>query len=241
MNPWQTYSQDPNSPELLSLRRAAIRKARTGRLAANRVEYLCGLAAGKSVLDIGVVEHTSGAAANPGWLHGKLKLAAAHCLGVDVLEAEVARLRQQGYDVVCADVTRAPLAQKFDLIIGGEVLEHLDSPGAFMGNCAAMLSPGGRLAITVPNPWYANVILKHLCRRTVFVDSADHVAWYDASVLHELGQRHGLELERFTPIGGVHTRTLKGKVFFGLLPLLLWTGLSPELFAKSIIYEFVRR
>src|SRR5258708_9026837 len=103
MNPWRTYSNDPNAPELLTLRRDAIRKARTGRLIASRVEYLCGLAAGKSVLDIGVVEHTTGAADHPGWLHGNLKRAAARCLGVDVLEDEVAKLKAQGYDVVCAD------------------------------------------------------------------------------------------------------------------------------------------
>ena len=241
MNPWQTYSNDPNAPELLKLRRDAIRTARTGRLVASRVEYLCGLAAGKSVLDIGVVEHTSSAAEHSGWLHGDLKRAAARCLGVDVLAEEVAKLRAQGYDVVCADVTRAPLPHKFDLVIGGEVLEHLDAPGSFMENCAAMLVPGGRLAITAPNPWYANVILKHLRRRSVFVDSADHVAWYDASVLYELGQRHGLELERFTAVGGAHTRTLTAKVFFGLRPLLVRVGISPELFAKSIIYEFVRQ
>jgi SAM-dependent methyltransferase len=161
-------------------------------------------------------------------------------LGVDVLESEIGKLRAKGYDVVCADVTRAPLPQKFHLIIGGEVLEHLDSPGQFMANCATMLPPGGRLAITAPNPWYANVILKHLRRRATFVDSADHVAWYDASVLYELGQRHGLELDRFSPIGGAHTRTMRGKLFFFLLPALLVIGLSPELFAKSIIYEFIR-
>ena len=241
MNRWQTYSPDPNAPELLALRRDALRRAKTGRITDDRVAYLCGLAAGKSVLDIGVVEHTSGAASSPGWLHGHLKRAAARCLGVDVLEPEVAKLREQGFDVVCADITRAPLPQKFDLVIGGEVLEHLDLPGNFMANCAAMLPPGGRLAITVPNPWYINVILKNLCRRSVFVDSADHVAWYDASVLYELGQRHGLELERFTAIGGTHTHTLKSKLFFGLRPVLISAGLSAELFAKSIIYEFIRQ
>jgi hypothetical protein len=63
------------------------------------------------------------------------------------------------------------------------VLEQLDAPGMFMKNCAAMLNPGGRLAITVPNPWYINAILKSCFGRYTFVDSADHVAWYDASLL----------------------------------------------------------
>jgi len=240
MKPWRDYSRDPNTPELRALRQQAIGRARAGWLVEDRVEYLCRLVADKSVLDIGVVEHTSGAAESPAWLHGNIRRHAARCLGVDVLEPEIMKLREQGYDVVFADITREPLPQQFDVIIGGEVIEHLDAPGRFMQNCAAMLLPGGRLVITTPNPWYANAILKSCTRRSVFVDSADHVGWYDASVLYELGQRHGLRLVRFTGIGGTRPTTVKAKLFFGIRPLLTGLGLSAELFAKSIIYEFVR-
>src|SRR5260221_1154969 len=165
MRPWRDYANDPNSPELYALRRAAVGRTRTKRLVDDRVEYLCRLAAGKSVLDIGVVEHTSDAADSPNWLHGNIRRHAAKCLGVDVLEPEVAKLRDRGYDVICADGTREPLAQKFDVIIGGEVIEHLDAPGRFMQSCAAMLRPGGTLAISTPNPWSATVILKSSVRR----------------------------------------------------------------------------
>jgi SAM-dependent methyltransferase len=151
----------------------------------------------------------------------------------------VARLRERGFNVVCADITRQPLQERFDVIIGGEVLEHLDSPGKFMESCAAMLEPDGRLAISAPNPWHANAIVKNCFGGAAFVDSADHVAWYEPSVLYELGQRHGLRLERFSGIGGSVPRTVSGRLFFLLRPLLLRLGLRPELFAKSIIYEFV--
>jgi SAM-dependent methyltransferase len=241
MQRWQHYSSDPNAPELYLLRRKAITKARTRGLIADRVDYLCRLAAGKSVLDIGVVEHTTSATESPAWLHGNLKRFAAQCLGIDVLEKDVAKLRERGFDVICADITHEPLSKNFDVIIGGEVIEHLDAPGMFMENCSAMLPRGGRLVITTPNPWYASVILKHLFHAAVFVDSADHVAWYDAWTLYELGQRHGLDLERFTGIGCTRPISLKARVFFTLSPLLIHLGLSPELFAKSIVYEFVRR
>src|SRR5258705_11157420 len=114
MESWQNYSRDPNTPELYVLRREAIERARTGRVVDDRVEYLCRLVEGRSVLDIGVVEHTSSAAESPEWLHGNIKRRAARCLGVDVLEQEVAKLRARGFDVVCADITREPLAQQFD-------------------------------------------------------------------------------------------------------------------------------
>ena len=34
-------------------------------------------------------------------------------------------LRAQGYEVILADITQSPLPEKFDVVIGGEVLEHL--------------------------------------------------------------------------------------------------------------------
>src|SRR5262249_52033696 len=233
-------SSDPNNPKVMDSRRVAISRARTEKSIVDRVAYLCELVAGKSVLDIGVVEHTRDAATSRDWLHGHLKRHAARCLGVDVLEEEVKYLRAQGYEVILADITQAPLSEKFDVVIGGEVLEHLDAPGMYMKNCAAMLNPGGRLAITAPNPWYINAILKNCFGRYTFVDSADHVAWYDASTLFELGQRHGFELERFTGIAVHNPKTFRARLFLSLAPLLIRMGLAAQLFAKSTIYEFVR-
>jgi hypothetical protein len=69
-----------------------------------------------------------------------------------------------------------------------------------MKNCAVMLRSDGRLAITVPNPWYVNAVLKSALRSQTFVDSADHVCWYDASTLVELGQRNGLRLQKFAGV-----------------------------------------
>jgi len=240
MQRWRELSPNPNDPKVMELRRIAISTARTEKSISDRVSYLCELVRGKSVLDIGIVEHTRDAANSQGWLHGHLKRHAARCLGVDVLEAEVGYLRAQGYDVVLADITQSPLPEKFDIIIGGEVLEHLDAPGMFVKNCAAMLNPGGRLAITVPNPWYINAIVKSCFRRYTFVDSADHVAWYDASTLLELGQRHGFELERFTGIAVRGAKTFLTRFLMKFRPLLIGMGLAPQLFSKSIIYEFVR-
>ena len=240
MEQWQTISEDPNDPKVMQLRLAAISTARSEGLVVDRVAYLCGLVSNKSVLDIGVVAHTRGASMSSDWLHGHIKRHARRCLGIDVLETEVKYLKEQGYDIIVADITESPLPQKFDIIIGGEVLEHLDSPGMFMKNCAAMLEPGGRLVITVPNPWYINAILKSCFKWHTFIDSADHVAWYDASTLFELGQRNGFRLERFIGVTVDNPKGLRARLFFNARPFLIRVGLAPLLFAKSIIYEFVR-
>lgn len=235
---WQRTSKDPNSPELLELRRAGISTARQRDLVSDRIAYLSELARGKDVLDVGVVEHFLDAYESPGWLHRHIARAASSCLGVDLLEQEVGKLAEAGFNVIARDLTKEPLSQQFDLIVAGEVLEHVDAPGKFMSNCAAMLRPEGRLAITVPNPWSANAVIKSSLRSHTFVDSADHVSWYDASTLLELGQRNGLQLLKFSGIAGSTPRTVGAKLFYAFQPLMVGCGISPFLFAKSIIYEF---
>lgn len=239
MSAWQEVSTDPNSPKLLALRRSEIQSARQDNLVSDRVAYLSELARGKIVLDIGVVEHFLDAYKNPEWLHRHIAEAASSCLGVDLLEREVAKLAEAGFNVIARDLADEPLAQQFDLIVAGEVLEHVEAPGRFMKNCAAMLRPEGRLVLTVPNPWVANAVIKNSLRSQTFVDSADHVGWYDASTLLELGQRNGLRLVRFSGIAGSTPRTVGGRLFYSFQPILVACGLSPFLFAKSIIYEFV--
>jgi len=43
-------------------------------------------------------------------------------------------------------------------------------------------------------------MIKKLFGSSIFVDSADHVAWYNASTLYELGQRRGLARWIATPV-----------------------------------------
>jgi len=237
MQNWQAVSADPNSAGLMDARRVEIQRARQPQLVSNRIAYLSSLARGRDVLDIGIVEHFLEAANNPNWLHRHIASAASSCLGVDLLP-EVEKLAANGFNVRVADLAAAPLDQTFDLIVAGEVLEHIDAPGSFMKNCAAMLRPNGRLALTVPNPWHINAVIKSAARRQTFVDSTDHVGWYDASTLLELGQRSGLQLIKFAGIAGSTPKSAAGKMLFAAQPILIGLGLSPLLFAKSIIYEF---
>src|SRR5262249_13629669 len=129
----------------------------------------------------------------------------------------------------------------FDVIVMGEVIEHVDKPGALLGNAAAMLETSGCLVVTTPNPWYANVIVKNLLCGTPFSDSADHVGWYDAGTLFEIGQRNGLELHKYTGVRAASARTTAGRFLLQIAPLLIASGINRFLFAKTIIYEFKLR
>jgi hypothetical protein len=122
----------------------------------------------------------------------------------------------------------------------GELIEHTAAPGALLRNAASMLESDGMLVLTTPNPWFVNVLVKNLFASEPFTDSADHVAWYDASTLCEIGQRYGLKLSRYAGVQSNSPRSVPGRIFFALAPALIALGANPFLFAKTIIYEFRR-
>ena len=237
---WHQISEDPNAPEVKAYRAAQLARARSKQLIDDRIRYICGVVRGKDTLDIGVVEHFRDSSASEIWLHRHVRDAARSCLGMDILESEVESLRERGFDVICHDITTSPLDRDFDVIVVGDVIEHLNSPAALFENAAQMLRPPGRLVISTPNPWYANAILKNVFDGQPFTDSADHVAWFDAGTLCELANRSGLLLDRYAGVRiGATITTTKSRLFANASPALIRAGVRPEVFAKTMIYEFV--
>ncbi|HEY5912459.1 MAG TPA: methyltransferase domain-containing protein [Verrucomicrobiae bacterium] len=240
MDEWRKITDDPNEARVVGARQAALARARGAGLLADRVDYLCERARGKRVLDIGVVDHRLRAAGGPGWLHGRLCEVAAECEGVDVLPGEIAELQRRGFSVSCFDVAEARLPRTFDVIVCGDVLEHIDEPGPFLTHCGEMLTEEGVLILTLPNPWYLNVIIKALFGRQVFQENVDHVAWYDPGTLYELADRCGLDLVGYAGVRVRSAKGLAGRVFFRLLGAGGF-GLRREVLAKTMVYELRRK
>jgi 2-polyprenyl-3-methyl-5-hydroxy-6-metoxy-1,4-benzoquinol methylase len=216
-----------------------LEKARSRKLIDNRIAYVCELAKGKRVLDIGVVEHQKSASLTDTWLHKHICSVAASCLGIDILEDEVRLLNEGGYNVIVHDITRNSLSQRFDIIIIGDVIEHLNDPGSLFKHISQMLEPNGRIIISTPNPWYANALLKNIFEGQPFTDSADHVAWFDAGTLCELASRFSLVLDKYSGIKANSSGTMKSGLLLMFSSIFALFGFRPEVFAKTMIYEFV--
>lgn len=240
MAEWRKTSEDPNSLAVLAARRRILAAARKPALIDDRCQYIARLANGRKVLDVGVVEHYAEASQKKEWLHEHVRRAASSCLGVDILGDGIRNLREHGYRVICADITQTLLDETFDLIVMGDIIEHVGNPGALMKNAALMLDKGGRLIITTPNPWYLNPILKNVFEGQPFSDSADHVTWVDPGTIAEMGLRAGLALDCYAGIRMQHSGSLLSRLAVTLAPVCIALGLRRELFAKAILYEFVR-
>ena len=133
------------------------------------------------------------------WLHAHLDRAAAALVGLDLDEAGVARARELGFAahaVDCSDpgaVARLGL-EPAEVVVAGEVIEHLDASGPFLDGLHALVRPGGRLVVTTPN---ASGLLNAAAAALAGweVNHPDHVTLYSCYTLTNLLERHGWRVE----------------------------------------------
>jgi len=207
---WRDSGDHPNSPPVLSYRHKQLKSAATS-FHGSRIGVLTRLAKDKKVLDVGCVSHNfhfaSGGKGK--WLHQHIVDAAAECVGTDYDESGVKEMQADGYDVVHADITGdlTPLKERgpFDVIIAGEIIEHLAAPQQLLASSRELLRPGGRLVITTPNPYAPRRARAGALGYTW--ENADHVLYAFPSGIAEMADRTGLVLKRFGSVEWPHRRS----------------------------------
>jgi 2-polyprenyl-3-methyl-5-hydroxy-6-metoxy-1,4-benzoquinol methylase len=164
----------------------------------DRFEYLRGLVAGRRVVHVGFVDagcqalnEQSGA-----WLHEHLAGAASELIGLDLDTAGVENARARGYEayaVDCRDIeaVRALELAPADIVVAGEVIEHLDDPGSFLDGVHALVAPGGVLVVTTPNA--SGLVNTVALFANYEVNHPDHVALFTCTTLDTMLTRHGWE------------------------------------------------
>lgn len=112
-------------------------------------------------------------------------------VGVDIDPEGVEELTRMGYEVHCGNAETIALPHPFDTIIAGELIEHLDNPGLFLGNMVQHLAEDGVLIVSTPNPFYCKQSWK-IWRNNRPQVHEEHTCWFDPITLTELMRRQGL-------------------------------------------------
>lgn len=86
--------------------------------------------------------------------------------------------------VVDACYLQEHFSEEFDLIIAGDVIEHLPNPGLFLEACANVLSDQGKLVITTSNTFSIIRFAKALLFHEAVHD--EHTAYYSHKTLSRL-------------------------------------------------------
>ncbi|MCU0915830.1 MAG: class I SAM-dependent methyltransferase [Planctomycetes bacterium] len=170
-----------------------------GRTIKDRMEIIGPLVRGRKTLDLGVVDSRRGRQGtaerlekSPGSLFRRIGEINPDTVGIDIDEDGVEILRRQGFHTRTADVITMDLGERYDVIVAGEIIEHLPNPGQFLANMARHLTPGGTLVLTTPNPFYVGQVRK-IWRHGRPQVHEEHVCWFDPITLCRLCRVSGLD------------------------------------------------
>ena len=113
----------------------------------DRIDYLVGQGPGRRVIHVGFVD--TGLPIDAGragtWLHGHLDDGATSLVGIDVDEVGVKEADDAGYEAYAVDCRDRDAVEALgiapaQLVIAGEVIEHVDDPGSFLSGLHALVA-----------------------------------------------------------------------------------------------------
>lgn len=173
---------------------AAQKQAEPVAVRDHKLGYMMARCRGKSVLDLGCVQHDPGNARSRFWLHRALRKVAEELVGLDSDAVGVATLARQGYDIRLGDACDFDLGRTFEVIVAGDLIEHLDNHAGFLASCRRHMTQDSRLLIATPNPWYWRHLFKAVLGPEVR-NHPEHTCWLCPRTFRQLADRHGFAVE----------------------------------------------
>jgi hypothetical protein len=164
----------------------------------DRNAFLLERARNKRVLHLGCADEpfVSLKLSNNAHLHAKLAAVTKELWGVDLSAQGISELRQAGFsNLICGDVERLGevgelQGRPFDVIIAGEIIEHISNP-----------------ILTTPNALvYSQAIFAFLGREAIH---PDHTLYWSPTTLKTLVMRNGFGIREFWVYGGMPCVQLK--------------------------------
>ena len=203
----------------------------------DRVEYLCEKSTGMDILHVGCADYplTTERMNSEDFLHRRLTKASRSCLGVDLSTEAIEVMKSAGMDnVAWADACALSdqFGADFDVIVAGEVVEHLPNPGMFMEQAAQCLRPGGKLLVTVPNAF--NIMRLWGLVRGREIVHRDHCYYFSSKTLARLASLAGFgvsEIAYTDPLATARHRP-------GLTPLYRTAIKRYPAFGQSVVASF---
>jgi 2-polyprenyl-3-methyl-5-hydroxy-6-metoxy-1,4-benzoquinol methylase len=174
----------------------------------DRVTYILENCRGKHVLHLGCTDwpYTEKKAASGVLLHGMISKVAASLVGVDADRDGIEWFQKNGFPNTYYDNVEnlshpSVCGNKYDLILAGEIIEHLENPGLFLRSIQKLMTPDTDLIITTINAYCFFRFLYYLLGRELV--HPDHNYYFSPIVLRKLITRCGLDVKdlRYYPVG----------------------------------------
>ena len=183
-----------------ALERLAVQKP------VDRVDFIASIAHGKRVFDLGALDETAVDAKQDtdNWLHARLCNVGEEVVGVDnsTLVPEGGLQTASNGRIIKGDIFRlnevVSAWWKPDIVVAGELLEHLPDTHAFLASLRnAEGLRGAKFVFSTPNAcaWH-NALIGIFGRESMH---RDHLQIYSYKTLRTLFERAGVELQELRP------------------------------------------
>lgn len=177
----------------------------------DRLAYVAEACRGKAVLDLGAMDETAYAtkSGHGTWLHERIAAVATRVVGIDSSSLVPADglASAPNARIVRGDIARLDdwfMANDFqpDIVVAGEVIEHMENPLAFLRGLPAIERLKGRtLLLTTPNATAChNVAVGMFSRESTHVD---HLCIFSYKTLNTLCRRAGFSGWEIVPYRSV--------------------------------------
>ena len=203
----------------------------------NRVEYVLNLCKGKKILHLGCTSSpsTKRRIEEKTHLHAHIASLAHEAYGVDIDNEGLDVMRAHGFNNLyhgsVYELHTLGLPTNFDVILAGELIEHLSNPGLFLDSVHKCCSTDSILVLTTPNSFSAKHWIHYLFGQEE--THPEHVAFYSFATLQRLLTDHGFKVEHWEA-GMVTHMSRKSKIF---TPILQCIGKLCPRFGDSLIVE----
>ncbi len=184
----------------------------------NRSEFIIDSVRDKVVLHLGAVDNYKGSIAK---LHKTLMTISKGVVGLDLDKDGIEKIKKEGiYNIFYSNVEDIDifLEDRFDIILAGEIIEHLSNAGLFLDNIKRFFSTETKMIITTPNAFCLELYI-HAFLGTENVH-IQHTCYYSYHTLKELLERHGFTIEK----SYYYVGSKIGKIAYKIFPSLS-TGL----------------
>jgi SAM-dependent methyltransferase len=171
-----------------------------------RIDFIKEMSAGKKVLHLGCTNYpyTEDSVKNEMLLHFDLGKTAKELYGFDFDQEGLDILSNYGvknlYQADLEKLDEVALDETFDVIIAGEMIEHLSNPGLFLKGIKRFMNQNTKLVITTINAYCAMRFLVYALRGKGGSNEPvhpDHVFYYSYSTLNLLLRRENYTVEQF--------------------------------------------
>jgi SAM-dependent methyltransferase len=162
----------------------------------DRRAFIVDLCRGKRVIHLGFTDErvTREKQAKGRWLHAVLADSASELVGLDVDAVGVGEATRDGYEAHVVDLQDAKAIETLalspgDVVVAGEIIEHLDAPGPFLRAIRPLVKRDGVVIVTTPNAYRTSNFLAPVLGGEL--NHPDHLAIHSIHTLRTLGDRAG--------------------------------------------------